>query len=69
MILGKLTSPRVRQYLYSLATALLAVAVGYGLISPDQVPQLLTAVAALFAITATSTAAAVTKVQRDNGTL
>jgi len=69
MSVDQLLTPKVRNYLYAVATAAMAVAVAYGLISPDQVPLWLSLAAALLAITATSTATVVTKAQRDTGQL
>lgn len=68
-MLQNLTSSRGRQWMYSVATALLALFVGYGIIAPEHVPLWLGFVAALFAISATSTAAVVVSQQRRDGTL
>lgn len=68
-MLEKLTSPRVRQYGYALATALLALAVGYDWISDDKLPLWLGVLAAVFAMGATSTATLVVRSQRADGTL
>jgi hypothetical protein len=68
-MLAKLTTAKARQYLYALATALLALLVGYDIIAADQVPLWLGFVAALFAIGATSTATLVVRSQRKDGTL
>ena len=68
-MLEKLTTPQSRQYGYALATALLALAVGYDWISDDKLPLWLGVLAALFAMGATSTAALVVRAQRGNGTL
>lgn len=68
-MLTHVTSPRARQYGYAVATALLALLVGYDIIAPDQVPLWLGFVAALFAIGATSTATLVVRQQRKDGTL
>lgn len=64
-----LADPKVRQYLYSTATAVLALLVGYDIVAPDQVPLWLGFAAAVFAISATSTAAVVVSQQRRDGTL
>lgn len=68
-MLQQLTTPKARQYFYAVSSALLAVLVGYGIIAPDQVPLWLGFLAALFAISATSTAAVVVAEQRKDGTL
>ena len=68
-MLEKLTSAKARQYFYALATAVLALLVGYGVISPEQVPLWLGFAAALFAMGATTTAAVVVHQQRKDGTL
>lgn len=68
-MLAKLTTAQARQYLYALATAALALLVGYDIVSPDQVPLWLGFIAALFAIGATSTATLVVRKQRQDGTL
>lgn len=68
-MLEKLTSAQARQYGYSLATALLAFAVGYDWITADQLPLWLGVLAAVFAMGATGTAALVVRKQRTDGTL
>jgi len=68
-IIAAISSARFRNYLYSLACALLAFAVGYDWISPDKLPLWLTLLAALFAITGTGTASLVLAKQRRDGTV
>lgn len=68
-ILSTLISARARQYFYALATAGLALLVGYGFIAPGHVPLWLGFLAALFAIGATGTATVVVRQQRKDGTL
>lgn len=68
-MLEKLASPRGREYLYAVATAALAFAVGYDWIAPDKLPLWLGLTAALFAIGATGTATAFVHQQRKDGTL
>lgn len=68
-MLDKLTSARARQWMYTVVTAALALLVGYGIIAPEHVPLWLGFAAALFAISATSTAAVVVHQQRRDGTL
>ncbi len=68
-MLEKLASPRGREYLYALATAALAFAVGYDWIAPDKLPLWLGLVAALFAIGGTGTAFVAVRQQRKDGTL
>lgn len=68
-MLAHITSPRARQYLYGLATAVLALLVGYDVIADDQVPLWLGVLAAVFAAGATSTATLVVRAQRRDGTL
>lgn len=64
----KLPTPAVRQYLYVVATAGLAVAVFYGIVEADAVPLWLGLVAALAAV-GNGTAAVAVKQQRKDGTL
>jgi hypothetical protein len=66
----KLTLPTaaVRQYLYVVATAALAVAVFYGVVEADAVPLWLGLVAALAAV-GNGTAAVAVRQQRKDGTL
>lgn len=68
-MIDKLTSARGRQWMYSISTALLALLVGYNIVAPEHVPLWLGFVAALLAISATSTAAVTVKQQRDAGIL
>lgn len=68
-MLQKLTTPKSRQWLYSIATAVLALLVGYDVIAAEQVPLWLGVVAAVFATGAMGTAAAVVREQRRDGTL
>lgn len=69
-MIEQLTSARARQWGYTLATAALALLVGYDIVAADhQVPLWLGVIAVLLAITATSTAAVVVAEQRRNGTL
>jgi len=68
-MLERFTTPRIRQYGYALATALLAFAVGYDWIAADKLPLWLGVLAAVFAMGATGTAALVVKAQRRDGTL
>lgn len=60
---------QAREYLYAVATAVLALAVGYDWIAPDKLPLWLGLTAAVFAIGATSTAAVVVHRQRKDGTV
>lgn len=68
-MIEKLTTAKARQYFYALATAILALAVGYEVVAPDKVPLWLGAFAALFAIGATSTATVTVRQQRKDGTI
>jgi hypothetical protein len=68
-MLEKLTSAQARQYFYVVSTAALAFAVGYDWIAADKLPLWLGLMAALFAISATGTAAMVVRKQRSDGTL
>lgn len=68
-MLQRIDWPRARQWLYGVATAVLALAVGYDWIAPDKLPLWLGLVAALFVISATSTAAVAVRKQRKDGTL
>ncbi len=67
-MLEKLT-PRVRQYGYALSAAVLSLLTGYNIIAPEHVPLWLGVVAAVFAISATSTAAVMVRDQRKTGVL
>lgn len=66
-MIEKLISARVRQWMYAVVTAGLALLVGYGIIAPEHVPLWLGFTAALFAIGATSTATAFVHKQRKDG--
>lgn len=68
-LIATLTSAKARNYLYAVATAFLAFAVGYDWITPDKLPVWLGLLAAIFAIGATSTATVTTYRQRQDGTL
>lgn len=68
-IVDRLMTPKVRQWLYSIATAALALLVGYDVVAAEQVPLWLGVCAAVFAISATGTAATVVRKQRADGTL
>ena len=68
-MLEKLTTARARQHYYSIVTAALAVLVFYDIVSADSVPLWLGLVAAVFAVSATGTAAVVTRQQRRDGVL
>lgn len=68
-LLKVLASARARQYLYALALALLAFAVGYEWIAPDKLPYWLGLIAAVFAMGATGTATLAVRQQRKDGTL
>ena len=63
----RLTSARARQYLYAVALAALAFAVGYDWIAPDKLPYWLGLISALLAMGATGTAAVVVRQQRRDG--
>lgn len=65
----KLPSAQVRQWGYTVVTAGLALLVFYKIISPEALPYWLTLVAALFAMSATATAAMAVSQQRKDGTL
>jgi hypothetical protein len=61
----RLPSAAARQYLYVVATAALAVAVFYGLVSAESVPLWLGLVAALAAVGNGTAAVTVAKQRRD----
>ncbi|MGV0793004.1 phage holin [Mycolicibacterium sp. XJ1819] len=67
-MLQKITSPKARLYLYTVATAGLAVLVGYGIVEADKVPLWLGFLAALGAL-GNGTAAVAVHQQRRTGTL
>lgn len=60
---------KVILWLYTIATALLALLVGYGFIAPDKLPLWLGLVAAVFGMGATSTAGVRLYGQRRDGIL
>lgn len=64
-----ITKAQLCQYLYAVATAALAFAVGYEWIAPDKLPLWLGLIAALLGGTATLTATVRTAKQRKDGTL
>lgn len=68
-MLHKLTSSGARLWLYSIATAVLAVLVFYRILSPESVPLWLALLAAIFGMGATGTAAVKVHQQRKDGTL
>lgn len=67
-IAAKLTDPKTRLYLYGIATALLAILVGYGVIEADKVPLWLGLFAAVGMI-GNGTAAVNTRRQIKDGIL
>lgn len=67
-IAAKLTDPKTRLYLYGIATALLAILVGYGVIEADKVPLWLGLFAAVGAVSTTTAGVNLVKQRRD-GTL
>ena len=67
-IAAKLTDPKTRLYLYGIATALLAVLVGYGAIEADKVPLWLGLFAAV-GMVGNATATVNTHRQIKDGTL
>ena len=68
-VLERVTTPQVRQWFYTISTAVLALLVGYDIVAAEQVPLWLGVCAAVFAISATGTAATVVRKQRADGTL
>lgn len=67
-IVATATSPKARLWLYSVATAVLAILVGYGIVEADKVPLWLGLIAALGAL-GNGTAAVNTHRQIKDGVL
>lgn len=67
--IARLTSPRGINWLYTVATAALALLVGYGVIAPDKLPLWLALMAATLGMGATGTAALRLHGQRRDGVL
>lgn len=67
-LIAVIASTKARLYLYSVATALLAFAVGYGVVEADKVPLWLGLFSAVGAIS-TGTAGVNLAKQRKDGTL
>lgn len=64
-LIAALTSPKARLYLYSVATALLAFLVGYGVVEADKVPLWLGLFSAIGAISTTTAGVTLAKQRRD----
>lgn len=67
-LIATVTSPKARLWLYTVATAVLAILVGYGIVEADKVPLWLGLIAALGAL-GNGTAAANIHRQIKDGTL
>lgn len=67
-ITSAIASTKARLYLYSVATALLAFAVGYGVVEADKVPLWLGLFSAVGAVSTTTAGVNLVKQRRD-GTL
>lgn len=69
MKLVDILAPRVRQYLYTVTSAVLAVLVSLRVIDAEIVPLGLNLAGALLGLSATTVAAIAVTEQRNNGTL